>query len=96
MDSNQRAQSNIKNISEFNDKTNNNLNGKSEEKDLELFKISDQFYKGKKYLAIKLPGKIENINKAIDSLGGKESINKKVNHHLKYLHLLYYFSLFYL
>jgi len=82
MDSNQRAKSNNKNISQLNDKTNNNLNGKSEEKDLELFKISDNFYKGKKYLAIKLPGKIENVNKAIDNLGGKELINKKVKYFL--------------
>lgn len=78
MDSNQRAQSIIKNISQFNDKTNNNLNGISEEKEIDLFKISDQFYKGKKYLAIKLPGRVENIDKAIEFLGGKETINKQV------------------
>lgn len=78
MDSNQRAQSNIKNFSELNVKRNNNFIANDEQIGIDIFKIKDEFYKGKKYLAIKLPAKIENTNKAIELLGGTELINKKV------------------
>jgi len=78
MDSNQRSQPNIKNISSLLDQTINNLNDKKEEKEIDLYKIHDEFNSGNKYLAIKIPGRIENKDKAIELLGGKELINKKV------------------
>ncbi len=86
MDSNQRASDMNKNLSEKNQITNLNLNGIIDENDKDIFQICDNFYKGKKYLAIKIPAKIENPNKVLDLLGGKDLIEKKVNkNYLKFL-----------
>jgi len=96
MDSNQRAHSNIKNFCKNNDKTNNYLkrNAGEKEKEIDLFKFKDEFFTGKKYLAIKLPGRIENNDKAIELLGGKELINKKVNKIKKFVLALLYILYF--
>lgn len=78
MDSNQRSHSNFNKFSDSNLETNDNLNVILAEREIDIYKINDEFYNGKKYIAIKLPAKIENVNKAIELLGGYEIINKKV------------------
>jgi len=65
-------------LSEKNQISNKDLIDFTENKEPDIFKISDEFYKGKKFFGIKIPGKIDNTDKAIDYLGGKDLITQKV------------------
>ena len=44
----------------------------------ELFISLDEFYKGRKFIGIKFPGKIENKENALRSIGGIQEIKKNV------------------
>jgi len=57
---------------------NDNNKTKKINKESSNFISLDQFFSGRKFIGIKFPGKIENTQNAIKSIGGLEEIKKNV------------------
>lgn len=79
MESNDGANVNSDKLSDEKEINNNSFSDFHEEKNDKIFtNCPREFFKDNKYLAIKIPAKIENPNKVIELLGGFKKINKMV------------------